>query len=387
MDMTIEKETNLEKLEDNEELETQQEQPESVADTIRAVMGDIKDEADKDLQGNQGEDGKQSLNEKSAKEDRESTKNKKRQTYEKKDLDVQTRKGKQEKQERLEAPNRFPIEKKEWFNKQPREVQEEVVKGWGEIEGHTTKVWQDLQREKNRYTGVNQVLDHYVTKWGVQGLTPDQAVTEFAATYDDIIQRGPAAFVTMIQKAGYTIDDIVDAAIGGQAPQQQQQNRQQIAPEIKGLTEKVDSLYNYFNQSQQSVQQRALQAAVSEVNAVKLETDANGTYLYPELHDASQVQRVQPLVEDLRKSQPSISWSEATKRAVQTLRVLDGKISPPSPNGQRLQNNDLTKLKNAGVSISSRGSGIAPSNGQPPSNESVADSLRAVFSAYQQRYN
>lgn len=371
------------------EIETPEVEPEreSVADSVRAAMQELGSETDQDLQGSEGETSPTA--EETANAARTLAKSKKkRQTFEAKDLDAGTN-GKKansgQNQERIEPPFRFPVEKKEWFNRQPREVQEEVSKAFHEQESHFTKTTQELAREKSRYSEVNQVVDSYLPKWGIAGLTPQAAVAELCATQDWIMRDAVAAYSHMLQKSGLTPEDLIEARDGqGYAPQQQQRYAQP-APEILDLTNKVNTLYSQLEQGRLNQQQQALSTAVGEVDLVRRETTADGTYLYPELWDQAQLQRVQPFVEDLRKTQPGISWSEATKRAIHTLRVLDGRIGSPSPTGQKLPNQDINRLKSAAVSVTGRGNGLTPVTGLAQKGESVADSLRAVMAGFNQQ--
>lgn len=374
-----------------EQIETPQieEATESVADSIRAAMEDLgsNEEADESLQGDEDEAAPTAEETADAARTLAKSKKAKRTTYEAKDLDLGSKgkKGEAEQVERIEPPHRFPVEKKEWFNRQPREVQEEVSKAFREQEAYFTKTSQDLQRERVRYAEVNQVVDSYLPKWGIAGLTPQAAVAELCATQDWIMKDPVAAYSHMLAKTGLTPEDLIEARDGQGYALQQQQRYAQPAPEILDLTNKVNTLYSQLEQSQLSQQQQMLNAAVGEIDAVRREISSDGTYLYPELHDPAQLQRVQPFVEDLRKNQPSINWGEATKRAIHTLRVLDGKVGVPSPQSQKLPTNDLNRIKSAAVSVSGRGNGSAPISGLAKDGESVADSVRAVLAGMQQR--
>lgn len=365
--------------------EVEQPETESVADSVRAAMRELggeDEEADQNLQGSEGEEGPTA--EETANAARTLAKSKKkRQTVEAKDLDLGKKAKKQEPVlERIEPPLRFPVDKKEWFNRQAREVQEEVARAFREQEAYFTKNSQEIAREKSRYSEVNQIVDTYLPKWGISGLTPQAAVAELCATQDWIMENPIAAYSHMLEKSGLSPEDLI-AARDGQSQAPQQRNTQD--PAFLALQEKIDSLYSRIDQQHQSQEQQALHAAVSEVDAVRRETTADGTYLYPELWDQAQLQRVQPFVEDLRKTQPGISMAEATKRAIFTLRVLDGKTGSPSPTSQKLPTQELNKLKSAAVSVSGRGNGLAPVTGMAHKGETVAESLRAVMAGFNQQ--
>lgn len=326
--------------------------PESVEDTVRKTFDDLKKVKEDELKTDDPVQGDK------AEAPEEPTTN--TESGDKKEAEKKGKKGRPN-QPRIEPPARWTIEKKEWFNKQPRLAQEEIAKGWGEIEGNTTKLWQDLNRELDDHREVSKILNTYRSQWGDKGITEAQAIAELCATQDNIIKKPLETIARIMQKRGVSIQQLNQFVNGGNGASQQA--APQVPPEFNELTQKVNHLYNSFQSNQQTSQAQALQQAVGEVEQLRNEIDQGGRYRYPELWDQQQLARVKPLVEDLRKNQPSISWAEATKRAVNTLRVLDGKQGIQSPNGQRLsRENEIAKVKAASVSVKGRGNvAIAPS--------------------------
>lgn len=143
----------------------------------------------------------------------------------------------------------------------------------------------------------------------------------------------------------------------------------------------------YMMWKQQEQEQAEVGSAAYQVQAVKDEMSADGRYLWPELHDNATIERVKPLVSDLMETQ-QISWADATKRAIQTLRYLNGNTSSPSQNGSRLPSNteQINKLKAASVSVSGRGNASKPIFDPAPENETVEETIRRTFAGLNINY-
>lgn len=282
---------------------------------------------------------------------------------------------------KLDAPARWSVEKKEWFNRQPREVQEEVSRGWSEIESHTTKLWQDLQREKSQSEGINRIVAHYMPKWGIAGLTPEQAIAELCAAQDLIQQNPLEAYDRLLAKSGVTPQQVHEYR------QNRGQNNQvsQVSKTSENNLTRQDILSIIQEWNQSNSQQRELYSAADEIRQVQREVGPDGRYVYPELHDSQYLERVKPLVEDVKKTQPTLSWAEATKRAINTLRILDGKVGSPSLNDPRLSRRDeIAKVKAASVSIRGRGNGAIPQVVKAKKGESVEESVRKTMAMLSQ---
>ena len=381
--MTTENETNPETLE-NEEVETVER--ESVEDTINEVVKELagessETETDQNLQGNQSKTVKQPSSKETSEAARvlanSKQKGKKRTVVQAKDINAANVKDEEESPPAIEPPARFPVEKKEWFNRQPREVQEEAIKGWNEIESHTTKLWQELNRKGARYSQLEQVMNHYTPQWNLKGITDVQAMAELCAAQDLLIKDPEGGADLLLKRIGVTPEQLIARrGQNGHVQQYQQQPQQNLL-----TAEQVEEIIERKNR--QSQEHYAVNSAASEIEQVRRETEADGRYKYPELWDAEYLQRVKPLVEVTRKTQPQVSWAEATKRAVHTLRIHEGKIGSPSSYDPRLsQEQEIAKAKAASVSIRGRGNPAIPSITQGKPGESVEDSVRAVFGSY-----
>lgn len=362
---------------------------ESAEESARAILDELgafsDEEADKSVSGSEGQEAEEPAKVDASEAARilanskRGNKGKKRQVVEAKELDAANAalvEGSTP--ARIEPPARFPVEKKEWFNRQPREVQEEVTKGWGEIESHTTKMWQELNRQSQRYGQLEQVVNHYLPQWGMRGMTDVQAISELCAAQDMIIKDPLKAYDLMLRKSGITPEQLYEYRNGNGA------QNVQPAPQPQNNFLTREELLRTLAERDQFIQgQSALGAAQAEIRQVQNELNSEGGYLYPELHSEAHLQRVKPLVEDLRKTQPGISWAEATKRAVHTLRLLSGNVGSPSSNGSRLpQQSDIERARAASVSVRPRGNGVIPTTTRAKPGESARESAEAVLAMF-----
>lgn len=281
--------------------------------------------------------------------------------------------------EKYDPPVRWDVKAKEAFNQLPDVAKKQTLDFWNGIESHTTKLWQDLNRKQQRYTQLEQVINHYMPQWNLKNMTDVQAVAELCATQDLITKDPLRAMHILSTKTGVTPEMLHAYRQTGQAPQMQQHQQQQHQQQGPLSKEDIRNIFLETTQQQQSQQQ--LHAAVSEVEALRNETNSSGQYLFPELWDAAYLKRVEPLVEDIRRTQPQISWAEATKKALQTVRYLEGRLaSSPSPGNPKLsREQELARVRNASLSVRGRGA-VQNSNGYTPQKgERVEDTIRAVW--------
>lgn len=291
---------------------------------------------------------------------------------------------------KLQPPQGWSVENKEWFNRQSREVQEENLRQYKGMQGQFTKLSQDLNREKTRYSNVNQTIDNYVSKWGRKGWTPEVVSAELFATHDRLLAEDTrVSEVARIMKDTSTTLEEVHAYLTGSAPAHQPAQQQQ-----SGLTrEEVARIVR--EEREGLTREQAEVAAAQEIDQLRHEQDGNGRYIYPELWDPNNTQgnhwnvltwqRVQPLIEAARKTNPGLSMREITRRSLDTLRLLDGGQSTgsPSPTATRLtQADEIAKARSASVSVRPRGNGAIPTMTSAKKGESVKESAEALWATF-----
>lgn len=362
---------------------------ESVAESAEKVWNelsagledDVSEKTPLELHGNENE---KSAEEKARDEDGRFTKQKKK-TVEAKDLSVPDRQTgappaaaptkADPPATRIDPPARLPVEEKERFNRLDPEGQRHYVEAFKNLDGMYTRAQQDVQRGAQQNAEVTTILGHYMPRWGLQGITVPQALTELCAINDKVVNEGPAGVDQLLKKAQITPQDMIAYWQNPTAPRAQ--------PQGGG-----NGNGNYLTQSDaksiadQSIRdylaQQATQAAVSEINALKGEVSPNGAYVYRELHDDNYLKGLQPLVARLRETHPALSWGDVYRKAVEQARIIDGSGSP-SPTGPRLSPQEIQTARNASVSQRPRGNGAIPVTTAARKGEKVSESADIVW--------
>ena len=380
---------NDEGFEDLEQADTESEGQESIEDSIVAAFQEVDDkEAGKEVEkeATQEEEKEESTLTKAARE-LANAKRKGKQTYEAKDLNLGTKPQKQQalvqQEEVLHPPQRWTLEKKEEFNKLPPIAKKEVLDFWNGIEGHSTKLFQEVNRQKQELGSTLDVIQRYERDWHSQGFTTPQMLAELAGTREMLRTKPMESLDLLHQKLGITPEQLYEyrqQRESGQPAQRQQLTAQQF-DESKYLT--IDKLPQILqNYQQQSIAQQEYQNGVNGVQEMVNEVQG-GRYVWPELHDNLTIERLKPLADSFKKTQPSITWAEATKQAIAFDRFQKNQgQGSPSFNSARLptQQPDIIQRARQASAASVRGRGNPQiAAGKLPENESIEDSLRAVF--------
>jgi hypothetical protein len=280
---------------------------------------------------------------------------------------------------KLDPPIGWPVADKEEFNRLPDVAKAQALDFWNRMDTRFTQGTQELARHRQRYQQLDELMDYYVPRWNIAGMTGQQVAAELFATHDLFTKDPLEAAHRLLNNVGITPEQIhayrqQGGAEGQYGPQGQSQPTYQVDP-------RVDEIYNWLQSSRQSQEQQHLQAGVSQVEAVRNERTGDGRYLYPELwNDTYLLERVQPLVSSVLKTQPGVSLGEATKRAVHTLRMLDGTANgSPSQNGSGLSAQEIANVRNASASVRGRGNAGIPTVTAAQPGEKMRDSLEAVW--------
>lgn len=278
--------------------------------------------------------------------------------------------------ERIDPPASWDVKDKEWFMSQPPEVQRNAAKWFKDAQGHTTKLWQDLNRETNNVREINQVVERHWKDLGLEGrVSKAQALDQLFQYQRRINSDSAGAILEMMQHRKVSLSDL-QARMTGQAPAPPQQA--QPEQQRNFLTE--DQVRQIWRQEQlQAEQQRATQAATAEVYALKQEVQG-GRYVYPELHDPQSVNRLQPLITYFGETNPQASWADRYKMAIAQDRVNRG-VPSPSPAVPRLsQQESIQAVRQASSSLRSRGgNGAIPRMSEPKPNETARESAEAAY--------
>lgn len=375
-----------ENLDQTESLEPEIEQQESVEDTVARAFAEASgeiNEPEAPVQGDQGP-SKPEVNASEAARILASSKKgkfgKAKKVVEAADLEPVTP---APVEPPLSAPQSWKIEEKDWFNKQPREAQQAILRREAERDAYFTKTSQELQRERQKFGECNQLLEQAALEWGHNGITPASGLSQLLAMQKLLATDTKQGLAKIMQLNNVTIHDLADyVQQGGQQSYQPQPQQQQNIPLTPDAIRQM-----ILETQQQQAEQAYLQQAAADVESMALENGPTGQPVWPELRQPMQVERVKSLVKDLvERTHPGISIVEATKRAIFTIRTLDGTLngSPAAAISPRLptQANDLARAKGAAVSVRGRGNASVSNTYQAKPGERVEDTIRATLAQF-----
>lgn len=381
--MTDENLTKTETLEDDETEEVQAEPVPTIEESIIRAQEKLRDEAETDdeIQGDQGPVDKQPVDKavsEAASTLASAKKGKRRQVIEiKQPEQVASTEVSTADDEVIDPPYAWDVKTKEWFNALPKEVKKEHIKTFQGFQAHFTKENQELQRQKQRYTGANALLDEIAHEWASDTngqVSVEAGLREIAATRRNLVNKPVETIAQLCQKTGTSPQQVFDYLNGKGVTQPAQQNN---APAQNNILTEQRIREILAETQQQSASQAALQQAQAEFNEAARETNQAGQYLYPELQDQNYLSqaRVQALTNHLRETQPGLSWGEIFKRAVHQTRLIDGNGSPSS-NGMRLTpQQEIQKIKAASVSVKGRGNALIPQVTKAQKGEKLEDTI------------
>lgn len=262
--------------------------------------------------------------------------------------------------EKVKPPQRWSAESKEWFNKLPPPAQKEFYRAATEYEGHTNKLWQDLNRKTKEYTSVDEAIEEFLPDWKQRGVTKAQGIRELAVAEYTLRTNPMQGIANLMRGLNVTPEQIAGYLKTGQAPQQQ------VTPESRellALREKVAQLDNVYQGQVQQQNSVAVQQVANEIAAVRDALSQDGRYLYPKLHDSEYVNaRVKPLVKALKEAQPDLSWGECTKRAYLTLEPGSPSLSQPRLSQAKVSQTKQQRARAVSVAGQSSGAGSQASD-------------------------
>lgn len=283
--------------------------------------------------------------------------------------------------EKIEPPASWTAQDKERFHALDPVAQKNAVKWFKDAQAHSTRLWQEMSTEKAKAKEIVEVADEYFGKKIKlpDGMTKGQAIRQLLDYQQHINEDSIGAIADMIRYRKVSLADI-QARLNGQTqapPRQESPQQRLLTPEeVNRIVEERLQAH-----SQTQAQSQAAESATESVRQVQREMQ-NGKYLYPELHEAAYIQRIQPLVSYYRGNNPEISWGDVYKLAVQHDRQARGVSSPgtANPASPRLTSENIQTVRQASSSLRSRGgNGAIPRMSEPKPNETARESAEAAY--------
>lgn len=279
----------------------------------------------------------------------------------------------------IRAPNRFKVEHKEVFNKLPPELKRALSDMVRDHEGSYTRAMQTAAaKEKEAAHVIEAVRPYLLAHPELQdaGYTESRIVSSLIAAHQRLTNPKTAkqAYYELGKQIGIP-DATLQGIVAGQAQEPPDITQH---PQFRALQQELNQVKSTIGNSQQQQFNATVDTIVSEIEAVREETDANGRYLYPRLHDAEFLESAKPLVSALRKARPQLSYGAAFKEAHQ---ILNGGHSSQPIQARLPAKQTNEQARAAAVSVRGRSAVAAPSQLDsseipPEALGSAADSVR-----------
>lgn len=171
------------------------------------------------------------------------------------------------------APASWSADAKEDFYKLPLNLQEQVAKRELELRRHLSTKGEELKRQQERYADLDAVIERNAARWDAQGVTPDQ-IFKNAIAWEEAFRANP---LESWIETGRNFGIDVDAYLGKQSPQTQQQTNQVPTEFLSRFESLEQELESFKASSQQSVESQF----VSQVDRWSTEKAEDGARKRP----------------------------------------------------------------------------------------------------------
>lgn len=177
----------------------------------------------------------------------------------------------QEPDDRLTAPEHWPQDIQEAFNRADRTAQEAWLSQQNEFQrgfNEKAQTLKELEREQAAFAETQRVLSQYEPFWQAQGMSVAQGVGQLAAWGAALAQNPAQVIPQLAQMYGL---DMMELARG----------QQYVAPEDRARDTRMQSLEQQLHAQQQQMQQQRQEALVGEIEAFRDQTTAEGSLAHP----------------------------------------------------------------------------------------------------------
>lgn len=277
---------------------------------------------------------------------------------------------KTEPSEEIKAPAAWELEDKEWFNGLDPRAKEPHLKRAKAMDRHFHTKNQELAETKRSYSDIDQAVQPYETEWNSRGIGRAQAIQALAAANKRLETDPRGALIELMSNHGLTVQDLQEGAAS------EQPSMPQMTPQMQQILERQQALEAKLSQQEQADQVAKQQAELSEIYAVRDETDASGRYLRPEMHDDNFARSLMTVYNSLKATAEGKSHKEI---ASQAYTALTGKVvgapSKAQANPTQKINAQRAALSVPGNSVSS----VAPITDVPDSVDDTVDQVMAEF--------
>lgn len=252
-----------------------------------------------------------------------------------------------------ESPAALSARSKEALARLPKYIREEIAALEKSRERTFHSAIQRARSEERESRSVREAIrPYYVShpELAESGITESQFVTRLVAAHQKLTNPKTALQTWMGIGSQIGIDErhLADIAenYGGDKPAQVDIKAH---PEFQALQQTVGQLQSQITAAQNAP---VIAKVNEELNSVFLERDAQGNYVYPLMtRPGFYEQRVKPLALNLARIDPSLTATEAIKRAYA---AVTGQGYSSQPNGAGLPARNIQNSKPSAISVRGR---------------------------------
>lgn len=274
----------------------------------------------------------------------------------------------------LEPPQRLNAKQKEIFNKMPPELKSGVAHMFKEFQREFQTQQRNWTKAVTDAEDVHRAMKAFEDDFHELGYTRGEGLVRLMTSHRKLRSDNEKTFADEYIRIGrereVDFEALAAYATGKTKPAGSAQGDIQSHPEYLDLRARYDQLSSQVQGYSNQAAEEENRYIGNEFRTVLNEMDQQGRYLYPELHDEGFMNsfniRTAPLVAGIRIATPHLSYGQALKKALHTMRgdLNAGAHPNPNPASPRANGNRPP------ISPSSlRGRGNPPalsSNGQLP---------------------
>lgn len=285
----------------------------------------------------------------------------------------------------IPPPNDWSAEGKQFFKKAPKEVQKE----WKRVSDEFQKWRQPLVNQLNQQQaqleqayeevqGVRQVVSRFLPRWGVQGLTPEQAISQMCSFNELCYQDQSKALHSLAASLGKKIT--IEGEKPGEQPKQQDPILLNLAKDVQDIKQERTRSQQYYTAQQRQAFADELDTALESLME---ETVEDGSYKFPDLHSIEfQRTQVEPLVRAILEANPN---KDPTAAIRQGYLAAGGRVIRTSSAKTTKLNGTSDAARRASASVPGGGSGSQSVELEYIPNESVEQTVRRAVAAHRTR--
>lgn len=247
----------------------------------------------------------------------------------------------------LSPPERLNAAERKLFINLPTGLRRGLHRMVKNLEAGSSKSHQEYTAKAQEVQSLRDAAMPFAGEWAEKGRTVPQAIAELGAfqrklSHADLNVR-EETYLKLAKQSKIDLVKLANRVMGNTGETNTHSNNlpdisnhplvNELKTEINSLREQIAPVQSLYQQQIDQQFNREVDSIVSEVETVRNEIDpTTGNSRYPELFDQVFLDRVKPLVSELRRNVPGMSWGGAYKEAH---RLTTGRGNPQQANQTR----------------------------------------------------